>query len=93
MSRGPSGGELSPAELSGFARVQQSVAKRAIFATPPLTLSEEGYSNTGSGSKAPKKKGFHNVSRSAGLPGEGKEYRGDVRYVTLQFDSVSARTL
>ncbi|CAM9301598.1 unnamed protein product [Scytosiphon promiscuus] len=39
VSRG-SGDELSPAEVSGFARVQQAVGKRAVIATAPLATEE-----------------------------------------------------
>ncbi|CAM9178197.1 unnamed protein product [Ectocarpus fasciculatus] len=39
ISRGASD-ELSPAEVSGFARVQQAVGKRAVIATAPLATND-----------------------------------------------------
>lgn len=87
VSRGPNG-ELSPAEISGFSRVQQAVAKRAVIASPPLPCpTRDGISTAGSTSE-----GFKHEHQGGKSPSE--EVRGDnIRYVTLQFDSVSGRTM
>ncbi|CAM9689240.1 unnamed protein product [Sphacelaria rigidula] len=89
-------GELSPAEVSGFARVQQAVAKRAVIASPPPPPATQYR-----GSKVMPKRGEHDRGEkkwdsdvspcNVGAGGGGEN--GGVRYVTLQFDSVSGRTL
>lgn len=46
LGRGPND-ELSPAEVSGFARVQQAVGKRAVVATAPLATEDTAATSTG----------------------------------------------
>lgn len=83
--------ELSTAEVSGFARVQQAVAKAAVIATAPsqpiVAAVAEG---AVAGAVATGEGGSVTVEdqRSA-PPSSGKE--DSIRYVTLQFHSVSSR--
>lgn len=86
VSRG-SDDELSPAEISGFSRVQQAVAKRAVIASPPSRPTREALSKTSSRSEGFMQEHQGDVSPSERARGD------DVRYITLQFDSVSGRTM
>lgn len=93
VSRGPNG-ELSPAEVSGFARVQQAVAKRAVIASPPpRTATHHRVSKTkkNEDDRGEKQRDSDVSPLSVGTGGGGDN--SGVRYVTLQFDSVSGRTL
>lgn len=69
------GADISPPEVSAFARVQQSVAKKAVLASPSLDARVSA--------KAP-------LGQDMGASSRGGA-RQAVRYVTLQFHSVSSR--
>lgn len=125
LGRG-SNDELSPAEVSGFTRVQQAVGKRAVIATAPLvtedmaataavevTAAEVAAAEAGAGAVLSASRDDEmrpTVGQKTGAPGQrgklkaAEEIRApaataaepaanqDVRYVTLQFHSVSSRT-
>ena len=92
---------LSPAEVSGFARVQQAVAKAAVIATAPSQLVQApAAAGAASGAVAgaaavvaavtPGEGSSHTVGDEESAPrSAGRE--NSVRYVTLQFHSVSSR--
>ena len=105
--------ELSPAELSGFARVQQAVGKRSVIATAPRATEDSPSLSTETGAAAAadtvaaiaapcnvEAGPTEVVGRITTTP----RYQGGpptpaaaptndgVRYVTLQFHSVSCRT-
>eukprot|EP00752_Nemacystus_decipiens_P007237 g6478.t1 len=104
--------ELSPAEVSGFARVQKAVGKRSIIATAPRGTGDSPSPLTGTGATVATATAAPRnveavptdvVGRIAAAP----RYQGGpptpaaaaaapthdgVRYVTLQFHSVSYRT-
>lgn len=102
--------ELPPAEVSGFARVQQAVGKRSVIATAPLATEDSPFPSTGTGMEAAAAT-VAAVAAPRNVEAEPTDVVGritapsrypaepptpptndGVRYVTLQFHSVSHRT-
>lgn len=83
VSRG-SNDELFPAELSGFARVQQAVGKKAVIATAPSVTASATVASRDLSSTAV-------VESENCAPRDSRRSADGVRYVTLQFHSVSSR--
>lgn len=97
--------ELSPAEVSGFARVQQAVGKSSVIATAPLAT--EGSTSTSAGTAetvalaaaalaAPRNVEAGPITAAPphqrGPATPAAPTNEGVRYITLQFHSVSYRT-
>ncbi|CAM9629228.1 unnamed protein product [Ascophyllum nodosum] len=86
VSRGPHD-ELSPSEVSAFARVQQAVAKTAIIATAPASANLQPEATATSACDS-------DLVAAASEPSSGDRVveTDGVEYVTLRFHSVSSRT-
>lgn len=98
--------ELSPAEVSGFVRVQQAVGKRSVIATAPPAAEDSASTSAGTGAAAlaaPRNVVEAGPTGVAGRATASPRHQGGkaipaestkvgVRYITLQFHSVSHRT-